>query len=270
MRANPSAYISDRSKVNFVMSYLRNSALQHVEPYIMNEGSDVEWIEDYDLFVEELRTNFGMADPIGEAAEELDYLRMRNDQKIVQYNIDFNKHATRLSWDDNALYFRYYKGLADRIKDVLAQSSRPLTLKELRLSAQSIDSRYWQRKQEKNRSEQSRPKSDPKSDSQSTSRDNSSNPSGKNSSNNASTSNKNSKPKSDSKPANDLTNKIGKDGKLTAEERKRRFEFNLCLFCGAMGHRRDDCPKRKSSPKARKATTQPDGASPSSDNQSKN
>src|ERR1700722_19756580 len=34
----------------------------------------------------------------------------------------------------------------------------------------------------------------------------------------------------------DLSNKLGKDGKLTQAERTRRFNNNLCLFCGGVGY----------------------------------
>jgi len=51
----------------------------------------------------------------------------------------------------------------------------------------------------------------------------------------------------------DLTNKLGKDGKLTADERKRRLENNLCMFCGGTGHFADNCPKKTKKAKARAA-----------------
>jgi len=53
----------------------------------------------------------------------------------------------------------------------------------------------------------------------------------------------------------DLTNKLGKDGKLTADERKRCLENNLCMFCGGPGHFADNCPKKTKKAKARAAAT---------------
>ena len=44
----------------------------------------------------------------------------------------------------------------------------------------------------------------------------------------------------------DLTTKLGKDSKLTAAERKNRFDNKLCMFCGLAGHIAKDCPKSTS------------------------
>jgi len=51
----------------------------------------------------------------------------------------------------------------------------------------------------------------------------------------------------------DLTNKLGKDGKLTADERKRHLDNNLCMFWGGTGHFTDNCPKKTKKAKARTA-----------------
>ncbi|KIK71859.1 hypothetical protein PAXRUDRAFT_22729, partial [Paxillus rubicundulus Ve08.2h10] len=52
-------------------------------------------------------------------------------------------------------------------------------------------------------------------------------------------------------PQPDLSQKLGKDGKLTSEECKRCFDLKLCMFCGGSGHMAKDC--RKSTSKAAKA-----------------
>ena len=43
--------------------------------------------------------------------------------------------------------------------------------------------------------------------------------------------------------APDLTGKLGKDGKLTPQERQRRLDNSLCLFCGRTRHMAKECPK---------------------------
>src|SRR6202040_324737 len=51
----------------------------------------------------------------------------------------------------------------------------------------------------------------------------------------------------------DLSDKLGKDGKLTQAEHTRRFNNNLCLFCGGVGHTAKECPKSSSSAMKAKA-----------------
>src|ERR1700730_5907485 len=41
-----------------------------------------------------------------------------------------------------------------------------------------------------------------------------------------------------------LEGKLGADGKLTPEECQRHFDNNLCLFCGAVGHKANECCKQ--------------------------
>ncbi|KAI0349355.1 hypothetical protein OH77DRAFT_1582321, partial [Trametes cingulata] len=99
----------------------------------------------------------------------------------------------------------------------------------------SIDNRYWERKTEQSR-ESGSSKSGHKASSDSKS--GSSSKSGhQSSSTTASTPSKGnsggSAPKTPAKsPAKPYSDKLGKDGKLTPEERQRRLANNLCLFCG--------------------------------------
>jgi len=46
--------------------------------------------------------------------------------------------------------------------------------------------------------------------------------------------------------------KLGKDGKLTPQERQHCFDNKLCLVCGQGGHITTACPKAK--PHAAKAS----------------
>jgi len=53
-------------------------------------------------------------------------------------------------------------------------------------------------------------------------------------------------PSEPKEPASDYSSKLGKDGKLTPQERQRRLDNNLCLFCGTSGHVAKDCSKPSS------------------------
>jgi len=43
----------------------------------------------------------------------------------------------------------------------------------------------------------------------------------------------------------DLSSKLASNGKLTSNERKKRLENNLCLYCSAEDHKLDSCPKKQ-------------------------
>jgi hypothetical protein len=73
---------------------------------------------------------------------------MHDHHHITKYNADFNEYATITSSDKRALYAKYYKGLAPRIKDGLVFSGRPNTLAELRVQTINLDLRCWERKDE--------------------------------------------------------------------------------------------------------------------------
>ena len=165
-------------------------------------------------------------------------------------NTAFNRLAKQTKWGESALRHQYYVGLAERIKDILATKEKPSSLRALKDAAKAADARHWERQREKSRSGQ--PSS---SSSKSEKPDNkkSSHPPSNRQSNNSGKSSS-SKP-SNSGTSGQLSDKLGKDGKLTAEEHKRRFDNNLCLFCGSSGHRAKECPKSSSSVSKTKART---------------
>jgi hypothetical protein len=135
---------------------------------------------------------------------------------------------------------------------------KPATLSEFKTLAQTIDARYWERMGEISRETKSSSSNPPKP---STSNRASSHPSG--SGNHRSGQNKSAKPASASTSsapkAPDLNTKLGKEGKLMAEESQRRLDKKLCLFCGGPGHTAQDCTKSTShAAKGRAATVAPE------------
>src|SRR6202040_114395 len=141
---------------------------------------------------------------------------------------------------------------------------KPDTLSQLRLMAQSIDGCYWEREEESQREQNLQPseKKPTKSSNQQSSSNNSKKDSKNNTKKNQS-SNQGSSLSNSEKKNHDLSDKLGKDGKLTQAERTRRFNNNLCLFYGGVGHTAKECPKSSSSAmkaKARAAQTKSDSA----------
>ena len=252
-QARPRDFRSDRAKVTFAQSYLKGTALEWFEPDLLatDDEEPPAWLDDYDQFLFELTQNFGPYDPAGDAEAQLEQLHLRDGQRITKYIVEFNRLATLVrGWGDGALRRQFYNGLPARIKDEVCRQGKPVTLIELKTLAQTIDARYWERKGETSRETTHKAPSTtaPKASAPSDNTKRSHNPP-------STSSNRPSKPSGSSTSTPDLSNKLGKDGKLTAEERKRRMDNRLCLFCGGPGHSARDCFKSTSrAAKARAAT----------------
>lgn len=143
-RHKPSAYSDDSAKVTFALSHLRGLALDLFEPAILDSEESPDWLTDWSAFLRTLRSHFGPIDPVADAEDAIDNLKMRENQRIVKYDVEFNRFAIKTGWDDAVLRHRYYSGLAERIKDIMGQQAKPTTLDNTRKLAHSIDSRYWE------------------------------------------------------------------------------------------------------------------------------
>ena len=95
------------------MTYLTGVAQDWFEVGLNQEDQGIlqDWLSDWNLFVDELHRHFGLSDPVGEAANMLDNLRMKPSDKISTYNVDFMRYASQLGWGNSVLCHRYYQGL---------------------------------------------------------------------------------------------------------------------------------------------------------------
>jgi len=255
---HPKVFASDRARVTFAQSYLKGMALEWFEPDLLNSTNPHArplWMDNYAQFVSELKSNFGLHDPVGDAEHQLDNLSMKEGQKINKYVVEFNRLGGQVrGYGDSTLRHIFYSGLPDCIKDKISRVGKPRTLDGYRTLAQTIDARYWERKSEVAR----QTKTSTSSSTNSASKGNSSASSdskgktkekdNKNKSSDKSKSSSGAKPASSETPAH-----LGKDGKLTEEERQRRIKDKLCMFCRQPGHMARDCPKSTSKSSKAKA-----------------
>jgi len=88
----------DIVKINFTMTYLTGVAQDWFKEGLNQEDQGIlqDWLSDWNLFVDELHQHFGLSDPVGEAANMLDNLCMKSDNKISTYNVDFMHYAFQL------------------------------------------------------------------------------------------------------------------------------------------------------------------------------
>ena len=253
-----SAFSHDEAKITFALSHLCGTALELFEPTILDSSKNTNWLHDWSAFVCTLCTHLGLIDPIADAEDNNDNLKMSESHHIVKYNVKFNHLAVQKGWNSSVLRHQYYSGLAEHIKDIMGQQGKPSTLSTMKNLAHSIDSRYWERLHEKSHSENPALHSATESDYFDPPL-----PSKPNSTP--------SKISNKSQPQKPLitSDKLDKNGKLTIQERQRCFDNNLCLFCGRTGHMVKECPKSLAKAHATQALENPDsGNSDSEDSDS--
>ena len=66
----PNAFRNDRQKVNYAISYLKDTALTWFMPTVETDQV-APWQEHWPTFVKELQDNFGVSDPVGTAVRDL-------------------------------------------------------------------------------------------------------------------------------------------------------------------------------------------------------
>ncbi|KIM56614.1 hypothetical protein SCLCIDRAFT_29444 [Scleroderma citrinum Foug A] len=195
------------------------------------------WMTSWHEFIIKLQTTFGPHDPIANAEHQLDHLHMKDTHCVNRYVVDFNQITSQVrGYGDGALRHHFYSD-------------------SLRTVAQEIDARYWERKEEV--AHQNKTLTSTSTNTNTTSKSLGKSEKSKSSMGNSaqSSSSSNPTPKKPGKTPK-LSDKLGKDGKLPSEEHKRRFEQNLCMFCGGSCHKAKECLKSGSwAAKARSATT---------------
>lgn len=211
----PHQFPSDRAKVAFIISLLSSEALAWVTP--LWERSD-PIVSNLTEFLATFRKIFGEPGRVSSAASSL--LRLRQGSSSVgQYAIRFRTLASELAWNNEALVATFWEGLAGRIKDELAGRDLPTTLDDLISLATRIDIRFAERQRESGglRSGE-RPRRVP-----------------------------------DVAPAiqspllpspTATFEEPMQVGKLSVQERTRRRNNNLCLYCGNKDHFLNNCPVR--------------------------
>jgi hypothetical protein len=272
-RARPEYFRDDSAKVLYLLSFLKEPALEYFEPFLVDDTlNEPAWLTDFEILTEELYIYFGPYDQQADAEIELEQLVMKDSHKATKFFIDFYRISAMLDHNESSLYRKAYTAMPKRIKDEMVHFDKPRNLDELRDLIQKIDQRYWERRGEITREARAAPVTEAKSDKSARAAPNNDRRQGQNSGNSNSTPNTNAqssgKGKEKEKPKGnpsqgqpkkpDLTEKLGKDGKLTQQERQRRQDNNLCLFCGQAGHRVRECP-RSTAARAAKAS---DGKAP--------
>src|ERR1700761_5157422 len=276
--ADPRRFADPRQRITFTGSFFTDDAMRWYGSLLDDLECPVPvntFLHTWDEFVQEPTAHFGIQDPVGDASTRLEMLWMPETGTVARYKISFDELARRVDYNDAALADRFYRGLAARLREKIAQRAvaRPRDLNSIYRLALALDSNHWNYINEQKiinsrfgsasgstgRSSSATTESKPSTRTErsstvkdkSSARASSSKPSSSRSSGSKVSS-------SDSKP--DLTGKLTKYGKLTDDEKKRRRDKNLCMYCGESGHTQDF---HKSATSARASGTETDTPSAS-------
>jgi hypothetical protein len=232
----PDRYYSDEIKTRFMGTLLTGDALSWFSN-ILEYSPDR--LSNYSGFVLELSNLFGDPHAKRHACDSLKRLR-QNKFSVLSYSTKFRGLAFQTGYNEDAKMDLFRTGLNDEVKDVLATSLQdPEDLEELISLCIKIDQRLHDRRLEK-KSARPFPHFDrPRNFTR----------------NSGSYGNSSAQHESSSSPM-DLDSMQSKkvnwsdqngSKKLSSEERTRRIQNNLCLYCGDAGHQLASCSKRKTS-----------------------
>ena len=96
--------------------------------------------------MDELHQHFGLLDPVGEAANMLNNLRIKPSNNSSTYNVDFMCYASQLGWGNSVLCHCYYQGLPNQIQDPIStqEQGKPTSLQDMYALAMTINHHYWE------------------------------------------------------------------------------------------------------------------------------
>jgi hypothetical protein len=207
----------------------------------------------FDDFAKALTTLYG--DPHLSLTAEREIRALKQLTSVAVYIARFEEHRQYLTWNDDALRDQFYLGLRDRMKDSMAPLDRPKDLASLKELALRLDARLdarWQEKQATGNTSNPTPRPSwnnrpqtlqPPSHRQ-TPAIAINNPASSTPATPAPSAPSVPKPNFPSHtPDGTIPMELGSRGwQLTAAEKQRRRDNNLCNYCADPSHRAFQCP----------------------------
>ena len=256
-----SKFASDKTKVLYLCSHLRGSAYSWAQSYIetLRTPNEHPCLSNFDEFVKMLRAAFGDPDPRATARRDLFRLH-QGSSSAADYAAAFQRAAVRTKWNTEALKDIFDEGLNDELRRELSTRDLPDNFIDYVPKVIALDNQMREFRLQRS---QGGKKFAPNFDRPSFHRSNFSN----------SFKYHHSRPRSpppERKPvrfgsSSDSSHptpmEIGAISKqsfspLTPEERKRRLDLKLCLYCGQPGHQAGACPVKQNRQPSKKAKSQ--------------
>ncbi len=226
-------YNEDYKKVGFIGSLLTGQARSWYR--ILVETSD-ECLEKYDTFLTNFKHIF-MDPNQKQNAQRIIRTFKQDKQSALTYATKFVEYAIDAGFDNEAKISTFYNGLNNDIKDALALIPEvPADFSEFANLAIRVDNRLFERKMDRNSATNN------KNQFSSFNTHNYSQENSKRNNNFKSNNNNNNSNSNGVQPMDmDITKKFKP---LTNEEKERRRNNNLCLYCGNPGHVATVCPNK--------------------------
>ncbi|XP_058047932.1 transmembrane protein 168 isoform X8 [Ahaetulla prasina] len=219
MAMRPEDFPDDRAKVAFVINLLSGSAAQWATPLLLQ---DSPLLADQQRFWQHLRTMY--EDPVRmlTATRRLKEL-CQGKRPLQEYIAEFHLLCQDSDWNDAALVDAFQEGLSEELQDELARVEAPRTLDNLVPLCLRLDARLQRRPSRRT------PRDPPST----------------------------SAPPLPAPPAPRVAPRFVTAAeepmelgavrpRLTAQERIRRRQVGLCLYCGEPGHFAASCPRKRS------------------------
>ena len=217
IRMQPERYRTDEAQVGLLGSLLQGPALAWFAPLLEKSAP---LLTDFDAFLTEFEATFGDPDKARTAANKIRALRQGN-RSAATYASEFRQFASDLDWGNQALIDQFCFGLRGDVKDLLLTMDDPLSLNDAISKAVRCDNRLFERRQER------RQESSPVHTTQRRPPP------------------RNPTPTVESLPPTEpMQIDASRFQRLDNNEKKRRREKNLCLYCGDPGHFAKSCPKK--------------------------
>jgi len=257
-----SVYLSNEKKFAdpsrqalFAGSYLEGAAFEWWKGELKKSMADFK--ASAPQFWVTLRNRFGNPEHWRVVEERLHFLQMKETDHANRHLTTFENLASQTSWNEEALRARLYWSLAPRLREDLGlcDPSTISSLTGLKTRVIQIDHRYWERQDETRRDKGRQGFSDGSGSAKKPPR---STPPSSSSSSPPSSSPSSGPPRNQNKPNStppSFTPRPNTDasGRITAEERKRRMDNKLCLYCGKEGHGVKNCPVSEAKTKKKAA-----------------
>ena len=213
LRLYHSRYPDGFTQVAFIGTLLSGNARSWFAPLLEKDSPILYNLE---AFLERFTAAFGDSDRERVAERKIQNLRQGSRSAAI-YAAEFQQLTCDLDWNDKAYMTRFRYGLRDDVKNLLITMPKVDTLEELISQAIVCDNRLFELRQER--------RSSWRNDGAFTACPRS--------------------PENHSTGPEPMQIDTVRFKTLTSEEKKRRMEEGLCLYCGDGGHRAGNCPKKQ-------------------------